>query len=124
MRCAFTPNMSLVTKLVHGNGKMLSFYVSLCRQTDGWTTVKQYAPDLLIRGHKKRKKKLKKKKKKASRCQYLAAVAFENRLTFKESFKLNRGHNCQNYVADYLPSCKGSSLDNKQLVSVWSKYFQ
>ena len=25
---------------------------SLCRQTDGRTTVKQYAPDLSIRGHK------------------------------------------------------------------------
>ena len=36
MRCAFTPNMSLVTK-----------------QTDGRTTVKQYAPNLSIRGHKK-----------------------------------------------------------------------
>ena len=33
MRCAFIPNMSLVTKLA-----------------DRWTTVKQYAPDLLIGG--------------------------------------------------------------------------
>ena len=27
--------------------------LSLCRQTDGRTTVKQYAPDLSIQGHKK-----------------------------------------------------------------------
>ena len=27
--------------------------LSLCRQTDRWTTVKQYAPDLSIRGHNK-----------------------------------------------------------------------
>ena len=34
---------------------MLSFHVKFVqtdRRTDRWTTVKQYAPDLLIRGHK------------------------------------------------------------------------
>ena len=47
---------------------MLSFHVKIV-QTDGWmdgwtdrrTMVKQYAPDILIRGHKKKKKKKKKK---------------------------------------------------------------
>ena len=34
-------------------GKCLVFMLSLCRQMDGRTMVKQYAPDLLIRGHKK-----------------------------------------------------------------------
>ena len=37
-------------------GKCQIFMLSLCRQTDrqtdGWTTVKQYAPDLSIWGHK------------------------------------------------------------------------
>ena len=32
---------------------MLSFHVKFV-QTDGRTTVKQYAPDLSIRGHKKK----------------------------------------------------------------------
>ena len=36
--------------------------LSLCRQTDGWTgrrtKVKQYAPDLSIRGHKKGEKRV------------------------------------------------------------------
>ena len=31
---------------------MLSFTLSLCRQTDRRTTVTQYAPDLSILGHK------------------------------------------------------------------------
>ena len=34
---------------------MLSFHVKFVqtdRQTDGWTTVRQYAPDLSILGHK------------------------------------------------------------------------
>ena len=34
------------------NEKMLSFHVKFV-QTDRWTTVKQYAPNLSIRGHKK-----------------------------------------------------------------------
>ena len=38
---------------------MLSFHVKFL-QTDRWTTVKQYAPDLSIRGHKKLQEVLKK----------------------------------------------------------------
>ena len=40
--------MSLVSKLVKE-----FFTLSLCRQTDRRATVKQYAPDLSIQGHKK-----------------------------------------------------------------------
>ena len=39
---------------------MLSFHVKFVqtdRQMDRWTMVKQYAPDLLMQGHKKKKKK-------------------------------------------------------------------
>ena len=52
MRCAFIPNMSPVTKLFRSNQKTLSFHVKFV-QTDRQTTVKQYAPDLSIRRHKK-----------------------------------------------------------------------
>ena len=41
---------------------MLSFHVKFVqtdRQMDRWTMVKQYAPDLLMQGHKKKKKKKK-----------------------------------------------------------------
>ena len=53
-RCAFIPNMSLVTKLVRSNGKMLSFHVKFVQTdkwTGRWTTVKQNTPKLSIRGH-------------------------------------------------------------------------
>ena len=39
---------------------MLSFYVKFVQtETDRWTTVKQYAPDLSIRGNKNIKEKIK-----------------------------------------------------------------
>ena len=56
MRCAFIPNMSLVSKPFRSNGKMLSFHVKFvqtARRTDRRTTVKHYAPNLSIWGHKK-----------------------------------------------------------------------
>ena len=65
MRCTFMQNMSLVIKLVvrEVREKYQVFTLSLCRQTgvqmeglaDRRSMVKQYAPDLLMRGHKNSK---------------------------------------------------------------------
>ena len=56
MRCAFIPNMSLVTKLVSEQWENVKFHVKFV-QTDRWTDrrtmVKQSAQDLSIPGHKK-----------------------------------------------------------------------